>query len=46
MRKLMERLRRLLKRGQDGPPDNYATVGAPRKPRLPGKSASAAAPLD
>ena len=46
MRKLMEKLRRLLKRGPDGPPDDYAMVGAPKKPRLPGKSAAAAAPLE
>ena len=45
MRKLMEKLRRLLRREPETP-DDYAMVGAPKKPRLPGKSASAAAPLD
>jgi hypothetical protein len=46
MRKLVEKIRRLLKRGLDGPPDDYALVGAPKKPRLPGKHAGAAVPLD
>jgi hypothetical protein len=46
MRKLMEKLRRLLKREPEAPPDDYAMVGAPKKPRLPGRRASAAAPLD
>jgi hypothetical protein len=46
MRKLMEKLRRLLRREPEGPPDDYAMAGAPKKPRLPGKSAAAAAPLD
>ena len=33
--------------GPEGSPDDpYAYVGAPKKPKLPGRSASAAAPLD
>ena len=46
MRKLMETLRRLLRREPGISPDDYAVVGAPKKPKLPGKRASAAAPLD
>ena len=46
MRKLMEKLRRLLKREPEAPPDDFAMVGAPKKPRLPGRSAAAAEPLD
>jgi len=46
MRKLMKRIWRFLKREPETPPDDYALVGAPKKPRLPGRSAKAAAPLD
>lgn len=42
------RLAAMLRRaGPEGPPeDPYAYVGAPKKPRLPGRRASAEAPLD
>jgi hypothetical protein len=43
VRKLLEKLKRLLKRE---PPEEFAMVGAPRKPRPPRKSAAAAEPLD
>ena len=40
-------LRRLLKlRGPEPPEDPYAYVGAPKKPRLPQRSAAVAEPLD
>lgn len=43
-----ELFRRILKMfGTDEPPeDPYAYVGAPKKPRLPQRSAAAAEPLD
>ena len=46
MHKLMETLRRLLRRDPGISPDDYAMVGAPKKPKLPGKQARAAIPLD
>ncbi|HTS31476.1 MAG TPA: hypothetical protein VMH81_36645 [Bryobacteraceae bacterium] len=46
IRQLMDRVKRLLKRDPEPPEDPYALVGAPKKPRLPQRRASAAAPLD
>jgi hypothetical protein len=46
LRKLVEKLKRFLKREPESPDDGYAMVGAPKKPRLPGRSAAAAEPLD
>jgi len=46
MRKLIDKLRSLLKREPEGPPDDYAMVGAPKRPPLRGKSAAAAEPLE
>jgi len=42
LKKLLRRIRRLLKREPEPPEDPYAYVGAPQKPRLPHRSASAA----
>jgi hypothetical protein len=42
LKQLLARLRRLLKREPELPEDPYAYVGAPKKPRLPHRSASAA----
>jgi hypothetical protein len=42
----LNRIKRLLKREPEPPEDPYAYVGAPKKPRLPRRSASAAAELD
>ena len=38
--------RLLQRRGPEPPEDPYSYVGAPKKPRLPQRSASAAEPLD
>jgi hypothetical protein len=46
VRNLLDRLRRLFRREPEQPDDPYALVGAPKKPRLPGRSAAAAEPLD
>jgi hypothetical protein len=47
---LYSRLRQAHKPSQpadpEGPEDPYAYVGAPKKPRYPGRSAAAAAPLE
>jgi hypothetical protein len=43
---MLERLKRLLRREPELPDDPYALVGAPKKPRLPHRSAAAAEPLD
>ena len=45
-RGIIERLKRLLKRGPEMPDDPYAYVGAPKKPRTPNRSSAAAQPLD
>ncbi|MBZ5622457.1 MAG: hypothetical protein LAQ69_27545 [Acidobacteriia bacterium] len=44
--KWIEKVRRLLKREPESPDDPYAMVGAPKKPRLPHRSAAAAEPLE
>lgn len=46
LRKLVEKVKRFLKREPEPPDDPYALVGAPKKPRLPRRSAAAAEPLD
>ena len=47
LRELFRRIkRRILRREPDLPEDPYAYVGAPKKPRPPLRSASAAEPLD
>ena len=43
---VVRRVRRFFKREPEPPEDPYAMVGAPRKPRLPHRSAAAAEPLD
>lgn len=42
---LLDRVKRLLRKPEP-PDDPYAYVGAPKKPRLPHRSASAAEPLE
>jgi hypothetical protein len=42
----MEKIKRFFRREPESPDDPYALVGAPKKPRPPRRSASAAAPLD
>jgi hypothetical protein len=44
--RLIEKVKRFLKREPESPDDPYAMVGAPKKPRLPHRSAAASAPLD
>jgi len=39
-------LRRIIRKEPEHPDDPYALVGAPKKPRTPLRSASAAAPLE
>jgi hypothetical protein len=46
VRDLLDRVRRFFRREPEHPDDPYALVGAPKKPRLPGRSAAAAEPLD
>ena len=46
LRQLLEKVKRFLKGEPESPDDPYAMVGAPKKPRLPGRSAAASAPLD
>ena len=48
LRAALSRAKRALKTDPepDSPEDPYAYVGAPKKPRLPHRSASAAEPLD
>jgi hypothetical protein len=43
---LLNQLKRLLRPDPEPPEDPYAYVGAPKKPRLPRRSASAAAELE
>ena len=45
-RDAVERIKRFFKRTPEPPDDPYAMVGAPKKPRLPRRSAGAEAPLD
>jgi alkanesulfonate monooxygenase SsuD/methylene tetrahydromethanopterin reductase-like flavin-dependent oxidoreductase (luciferase family) len=47
LREVLDRARRYFKRDPepDSPDDPYAVVGAPKKPRPPLRSASAAEPL-
>jgi len=42
----IERLKRIFRREPEAGEDPYAYVGAPKKPRLPGRSAAVAEPLD
>jgi hypothetical protein len=42
LQRVRDRIRRLFKREPEPPEDPYAYVGAPKKPRLPHRSASAA----
>jgi hypothetical protein len=44
LHELLERIRRYFRREPDDSP--YAMVGAPKKPRRPQRSASAAQPLE
>lgn len=46
LRALMEAVKRLLRKEPEPPEDPYAYVGAPKKPRPPHLSASAAEPLE
>ena len=46
LRELIDKLKRKLPHSPDPPEDPYAYVGAPKKPRTPRRSASAAAPLE
>jgi hypothetical protein len=46
IRDLLDRVRRFFRREPEHPDDPDALVGAPKKPRLPGRSAAAAEPLD
>lgn len=46
LRDWLRRLKRIFRREPDLPDDPYAYVGAPKKPRPPLRSASAAEPLD
>jgi len=46
LRDFLRRLARLFRRGAEPSDDPYAYVGAPKKPRPPLRSASAAEPLD
>jgi hypothetical protein len=43
---LLTHLKRLLRPDPEPPEDPYAYVGAPKKPRLPRRSASAAAEIE
>ena len=43
VRELLNQIKRLLGQEPEPPDDPYAYVGAPKKPRLPQRSASAAA---
>ncbi len=45
-REAVERIRQFFKREPEPPGDPYALVGAPKRPRLPGRSAGAEAPLE
>jgi hypothetical protein len=46
LRELFRRIKRIFRREPEMPEDPYAYVGAPKKPRTPLRSASAAEPLD
>ena len=46
IRDLLRRIKRFFRREPDFPDDPYAMVGAPKKPRLPQRSAAAAEPLE
>jgi hypothetical protein len=46
VRDAMDRIKRWFRREPESPDDPYALVGAPKKQRLPHRSASAAAPLE
>jgi hypothetical protein len=46
VRDAMDRIKRLFRREPESPDDPYALVGAPKKPRPPHRSASAAVRLD
>jgi hypothetical protein len=46
IRAAIARLKRMFKREPEQPEDPYAYVGAPKKPRLPQRSAAVAEPLD
>jgi hypothetical protein len=46
IRTWLEKVKRFFKREPESPDDPYAMVGAPKKPRLPHRSAAAAEPLD
>ena len=46
VRRLLEKVKRFLKRDPESPDDPYAMVGAPKKPRPPQRHAAAFAPLD
>jgi hypothetical protein len=46
LRELFRRVKRIFRREPEQPEDPYAYVGAPKKPRTPLRSASAAEPLD
>ena len=46
LRDALRRIRQFFKREPESPDDPYALVGAPKKPRLPHRSAGAAAELD
>jgi hypothetical protein len=47
IRKALARIKRFVKREPEAPPDDpFAYVGAPKKPRLPQRSAAATAELD
>jgi hypothetical protein len=45
VRKVLEKIKRLFKREPELPEDPYSYVGAPKKPRLPGRSAAAVVDL-
>jgi hypothetical protein len=46
LRDLLDSVKRLLGKDPEPPEDPYAYVGAPKKPRPPHRSASAAEPLE
>jgi hypothetical protein len=46
IRKFVEKVKRLIRREPELPQDPYSYVGAPKKPKLPGRSAAAVADPD
>ena len=46
IREALARIKRFFRAEPEAPDDPYAYVGAPKKPRLPQRSAAAAEPLD